>query len=194
MGRWDEGTSGWFDSSMVAFSMIITTRGWHKSVEGNWCFNPHAQLPPFLLLFFNFTILYWYCHISKWIHHTYTCVPPPEPSSLLPPPSPYHHSGSSQCTSPQHPVSCIEPGRATSFIYYIIYVSMPFSQIIPPSPSPTESKRLFYTGLLSSLSLLTFTGNALNGHFITLHCCVTLSASNILKKKPQSDHLVVGDW
>ena len=23
---------------------------------------------------------------------------------------------------------------------------MPFSQIIPPSPAPTESKRLFYTG------------------------------------------------
>ena len=35
-------------------------------------------------LFFNFTILYWFCHISKWIHHRYTCVPHPEPSSLLP--------------------------------------------------------------------------------------------------------------
>ena len=29
--------------------------------------------------------------------------------TLLPPPSPFHPSGLSQCTSPQHPVSCIEP-------------------------------------------------------------------------------------
>ena len=71
---------------------------------------------------------------------------------LNPPPSPYHPSGSSQCTSPKHPVSCIEPGLATHFIYDIIHVSMPLSQIIPPSPSPTESKRLFYT----SVSLLLF--------------------------------------
>ena len=28
----------------------------------------------------------------------------------LPPPSPSHPSGSSQCTGPEHPVSCIEPG------------------------------------------------------------------------------------
>jgi len=34
------------------------------------------------ILFFNFTILYWFCHISKWIRHRYTCVPHPEPSSL----------------------------------------------------------------------------------------------------------------
>ena len=37
--------------------------------------------------------------------------------------------------------------------YMILYnVSMPFSQIIPHSPSPTESKRLFYTSV--SLSCL----------------------------------------
>ena len=57
-------------------------------------------------------------------------------------PPPYHPSGLSQCTSPKHPVSCIKPGLATRFIYDIIHVSMPFSHIIPPSPSPTESKRL----------------------------------------------------
>ena len=29
--------------------------------------------------------MYWFCHIPKGIHHRYTCVPHPEPSSLLPP-------------------------------------------------------------------------------------------------------------
>ena len=38
-----------------------------------------------LILFFNFTILYWFCHISTCVCHRYTCVPHPEPSSLLPP-------------------------------------------------------------------------------------------------------------
>ena len=71
---------------------------------------------------------------------------------LNPLPSLYHPSGLSQCTSPKHPVSCIEPGLATRFIYDIIHVSMPFSQIISPSLSPTESKRLFYTSVSLLLS------------------------------------------
>ena len=36
------------------------------------------------ILFLNFTILYWFCHISKWICHRHTRVPHPEPPSLLP--------------------------------------------------------------------------------------------------------------
>ena len=50
--------------------------------------------------FFSFTILYWFCHTSTWIHHRRTRVPHPEP--CLPPSSPYGPSGSSQCTSPRH--------------------------------------------------------------------------------------------
>ena len=73
---------------------------------------------------------------------------------LNPPPSPYHPSGSSQCTSPEHPVSCIKPGLAIRFIYDIIHVSVPVSHIIPPSPSPTESKRLFYTSVSLLLSCI----------------------------------------
>ena len=50
----------------------------------------------------------------------YTCSPS---WTSFPPPSPYHPSGSSQCTSPKHPVSCIEPGLAISFLYDIIHIS-----------------------------------------------------------------------
>ena len=104
-----------------------------------------------ILIYLSFTLEYCigfaiHQHESPWV---YTCSPSWTP---LPPPSPYHPSGSSQCTSPEHPVSCIESGLAIHFLYDIIHVSMPFSQIIPPSPSPAESKRLFYPSVFLLLS------------------------------------------
>ena len=77
-------------------------------------------------------------HINMNPPRVYTCSASRTPL----PPSPSHPSGSSQCSSPEHPVSCIEPGLAICFTYDNIHVSMLFSQIIPPLPSPTESKSL----------------------------------------------------
>ena len=89
------------------------------------------------------------------------------PILTLPPTSlPFHPSGSSQCTSPEHPVSCIKPGLVIYFTYDNTHVSMLFSQIIPPSPSPTESNSVFST----SVSLLL---SHIKGH------CYHLSKFNI---------------
>ena len=95
-----------------------------------------------IILLYNIVLVLPYINMNP--PRVYTCSQSWTP---LPPPSPYHPSGSSQCTNPKHPVSCIEPRLAIRFLYDITHVSMPFSQIIPPSPSPTESKRLFYIHL-----------------------------------------------
>ena len=71
--------------------------------------------------------------------------------TLLLPPSPSHPSGSSQCTSPEA-LFITEPGLVIYFTYGNKHVSVLFSQIIPPSPSPTESKRLFFTSVSLLLS------------------------------------------
>ena len=98
-------------------------------------------------LLYNIVLVLPYINMNPpWV---FTCSPSRNP---LPPPSPYPPSGSSQCTSPKQPVSCIEPGLVICFIYDILHVSMPFSQIIPPSPFPTESKRLLYTSVSLLLS------------------------------------------
>ena len=73
--------------------LIDMTHVWCKLWYSILCWYIHSS--PFVLLhllfkknfilFFNFTIMYLFCHISKWILHRHPCVPHPEPSSLLPP-------------------------------------------------------------------------------------------------------------
>ena len=97
-------------------------------------------------LFFFFNILFYFLTLQYCIgfaiyqHESATGIHVFPILNLLPPPSPCHPSGLSQCTSPKHPVSCIEPGLATRFIYDIKHVSMPFSQIIPRLPLPQSPK------------------------------------------------------
>ena len=117
-----------------------------------WGFNLYTiplflNLNHLLILLYNIVLVLPYTDLNPpW---TYMCSPSWTP---LPTPSPSYPSGSSQCTSPEHPVSCIEPGLVIHFTYDNLYVSMPFSHIIPPSPSPTGSKRLFNTSVSLLLS------------------------------------------
>ena len=87
----------------IEIGVSLFLKNAYRNSQTDWCINPICHpifiikknfgndflfRPPFgsfFILFFNFTILYWFCHISKWIHHRYACVPHPEHSSLLPP-------------------------------------------------------------------------------------------------------------
>ena len=90
-----------------------------------------------------------FCHTLTWISHGFTCNPHPDPPSHLPlDPIPW--------LFPVHQaralVSCIQPGLVICFTLDNVQVLMLFSWNIPPSPSPRESKSLFYT----SVSLFLF--------------------------------------
>ena len=110
------------------------------------------QFFKYKFIYFNWRLITLHYYLGFAIHQHESAIGVHVFPILNPPPSPYHPSGSSHYTSPKHPVSCIKPGLAICFLYDIIHVSMPFSQIIPPSPSPTESKRLFYTSVSLLLS------------------------------------------
>ena len=127
----------------------------HPSVSSSFIRNELFFLLLFFNIYFPFIFISWrlitlqycsgFCHTLTWISHGFTCVPHPDPPSHLPlHPIPVHQ--------PWAPISCIQPGLVICFTLDNIHVSMLFSWNIPPSPSPTESKGLFYT----SVSLFLF--------------------------------------
>ena len=107
----------------------------------------------FLFFIFYFTLQYCigfaiYWHESTTGVHEFPILNPP------PPLSPYHLSGSSQCISPKHPVSWIEPGLVTHFTHFI---DTCFNAILPNHPTLSLSHRVQKSFLL----------------YLCLFCCLT---------------------
>ena len=103
-------------------------------------------------------------------------IPIPPPTSL-PIPSlwviPVHQ--------PRALVSCIQPGLAICFTLDNIHVSMLFYQIIPPSPSPIESKSLFCTSVYLFLSCIEgYRYHLSKFHIYALVYCIGVYLSGLL--------------
>ena len=107
----------------------------------------------FFVLFFDFTMLYWFCHISTWNHHRYTRVPHPEPSSLLPPCTIPLGCPSTPAPSIQYHASNLD-WRLISYRYYTC-----FNAILLNHPTLSLSHRVQKTILYISVSFsVSYTG------------------------------------
>ena len=109
------------------------------SIYSNWCCSFKSSFFFFnFFLFLNFTILYWFCQISKWIHHKYTCVLQPEPSSLLPPHTIPLGRPSAPAPSIQYHASNLDWWLVPCMILYVFQCHSPKSS--HPLPLPQSPK------------------------------------------------------
>ena len=91
-----------------------------------------------------------FCHTLTCICHGFTCVPHPEPPVHLPPhPIPLGHPSAPAPSTLYHASNLDWRSISHMIIYIETYI---FSQIIPPSLSPTESKSLFFMSVSLLLS------------------------------------------
>ena len=93
--------------------------------------------------------MYWFCHISTWIHHRYTRVPHREPSSLLPPRTIPLSRPSAPASNIQYCSSKLDCRLVSYIILFMFQCHSPKSS--HPVPLP-QSPRLFYTSVSLLLS------------------------------------------
>ena len=106
----------------------------------------YSNLFFFFILVFNFTILYWFCHISTWIRHRHTCVPHPEPSSLLPPRTIPLGRPSTPAPSIQYRASNLDWRLISYMILYMFQYHSPKSPHPLPLPQSPKDYSIHWRG------------------------------------------------
>ena len=120
----------WFSNHIPWYTNELKTYVYIKTCT--WIF--------FIILFFNFTILYLFCHISTWICHRYTRVPHPEPFSLLPPRTIPLGRPSAPAPSFLCPSSNLDWQLVSYMVLYMFQCHSPKSSHLLPLPLPQSPK------------------------------------------------------
>ena len=133
----------------------------------------------FLILFFNFTILYWFCHISTWIRLRYTCVPHPELSSLLLPHTIPLGRPSAPAPSIQYRASNLDWQLISYMILYMFQCHYPKSSHtlpLPQSPKDCSIHQCLFCCFVYRVIVTIF----LNSHIYVLVYCIGVFLSGLL--------------
>ena len=104
-----------------------------------------------LILFLNFTILYWFCQIATWIHYRSTRVPHPEHSSLLPPHTIPLGRPSAPAPSIQYRASNLDWRLVSYMIFYMFQCHSPKSSHPLPLPQSLKDCSIHQSLLLSRI-------------------------------------------
>jgi len=100
---------------------------WRRQLKVPWTVKRSNQSIFFFFFFYFYFIFKLYKIVSKWIHHRYTCVPHPKPSSLLPPHTiPLGHS-SAPAPSIQYCASNLDWQLISYMILYMFQCHSPKS-------------------------------------------------------------------
>ena len=140
--------------SILSLPFIVLIFAWNVPVV-SLIFLTRSLVLPFYF-FLNIVLVLPFINMNP--PRVYTCSPS---WTHHPPSSLYHPSGSSQGTSPKHPVSCIKPGLVICFLYDIIHVSI----------------FLYFLAVITEegyLSLLFFGTLHSNGYIFPFLLCVSL--------------------